>query len=159
MNVRLHHRRFARRFGRDRRGAAQIEFVLSILTVMFVLFGIWECVMVVYTLNVLSDAAKEGVRYAIVHGSRSVIPSGPGNTAAVESVVRDWAKASFRDVSSTTMTVTVSYLYTDPVTRVQTVENIPGSIVTVNVSCQFLPYTAVPIKPILNTVSAGVITF
>lgn len=70
-------RRLERWLGREE-GQGQIEFVLSILTIMFTIFWTWEVVLAVYTYNVLSDAAKEGVRYAIVHGSNNVYCSGPG---------------------------------------------------------------------------------
>src|SRR5260370_27981377 len=53
--------RSARR-ARGDRGAAQIEFALTILTIVFVMFWMWELVMMTYTMNVLSDSAKEGVR-------------------------------------------------------------------------------------------------
>ena len=58
------------------RGAVEIEFVLSILTVLFTMFWMWEVVMAVYTYSVISDAAREGVRYAIVHGLKNQNCSG-----------------------------------------------------------------------------------
>jgi len=94
-----------------------VEFLLSILLVMFVIFWTFEMAMMIYTYNVLADAAKEGVRYAIVHGSENGISSGPSsgmgsncatNVSAVQTVVINYAKASFHDVSA--MTVTVCYL-------------------------------------------------
>lgn len=88
------------------RGQAQVEFVLSILFVMLLIFGMFEVIMLLYTYNVLADAAKEGVRYAIVRGADSTAPC-PGCTPSVTSVVTSWAKASFHDISG--MTVTVSY--------------------------------------------------
>jgi len=57
------------------RGSAQIEFILTFFTIMFVLFGVIEIAMAVYAMNVLGDAAREGVRYGIVHGE--------GNTNSV----------------------------------------------------------------------------
>ena len=60
------------------RGQAQVEFILSILFVMLFTFGMLEMVLLVYTYNVLADSAKEGVRYAIVHGTHSATCSGPG---------------------------------------------------------------------------------
>ena len=60
------------------RGQAQLEFVLSILFVMLFTFGMLEMVMLVYTYNVLADSAKEGVRYAIAHGTDNATCSGPG---------------------------------------------------------------------------------
>lgn len=106
-----------KRVGRDRpwrseRGQAQVEFVLSITFVLLLIFGIFEMIMLLYTYNVLADATKEGVRYAIVNGSDSANASnGSGcstsSPAAVITQVRNYAKTSFHDVSG--MTVNVCY--------------------------------------------------
>jgi Flp pilus assembly protein TadG len=59
------------------KGQATVEFALTIVFVMVLILGSLELIVLVYTYTVLADAAKEGVRYAIVHGSRNAIPSGP----------------------------------------------------------------------------------
>ena len=56
---------------REDKGQAQVEFVLSIFLVLLTLLGIFELTMFIYTYSVLSDAAKEGVRYAIVQIGRA----------------------------------------------------------------------------------------
>ena len=61
-------RKFPKRHN-SQRGQTLIEFAFSFLMVVFIVFWTFELVMAVYTYAVLSDAAKEGVRYAIVHGS------------------------------------------------------------------------------------------
>ena len=101
-----------------------VEFVMTFLVVAFVFFLLFECSMWIYTFNVMSDAAKAGVRYAIVHGSRvtSGSQSGPStcaspcvaicdadaNAAAVITEVNNWA--SFSAYSTTGMNVSVCYL-------------------------------------------------
>ena len=89
-------------------GQAQLEFVLSILFVLLLIFGIFEMIMLVYTYNVLADSAKEGVRYAIVHGADSTAPCPSACSPSVKSVVASYAQYSFHDVSG--MTVNVNYL-------------------------------------------------
>ncbi len=101
-----------RRFCRDTSGQAQVEFVLTILFVLLLIFGIFELIMLVYTYNVLADSAKEGVRYAIVHGSASAMPStgsGCSTTAPTDvmNVVTNYAQLSFHNITG--MTVTVCY--------------------------------------------------
>src|SRR5215510_524660 len=49
-------------------GQAMIELLLSILVLLIVVVGIIEMIGLIYTYTVLADAAKEGVRYAVVHG-------------------------------------------------------------------------------------------
>ena len=143
---------------RGTRGAVQIEFVLSFLTIMFVIFGIWELIMVVYTMNVLSAAAKEGVRYAIVHGGGNANCSGPNPPVTctnpdppannVINSVKDWARYSFHDISALTVTVT----YPDSTSEA------PGRV-RVQVVYTFIPFTALPIRPTLRGVSEGRIVY
>ena len=98
--------------GSDDAGQAQVEFILSIVFLLVLIFGMFEITMLIYTYNVLADSAKEGVRYAIVHGSGNSNGSGPGcsdaSGANVQTVVENYAKYSFHDISG--MTVTPSYL-------------------------------------------------
>ncbi len=107
---------------REPRGQTQVEFVLSILFVLLLIFGIIEMILFIHTYNVLADAAKEGVRYAIVHGcdldstscSGTCVfpPPSPASCSDasadnVKAWARGYAKASFHDTSA--MTVAVNY--------------------------------------------------
>lgn len=110
-------RSFRRRFSREQSGQAQVEFIFSIIFLMIFIAGIIEIIMLVYTYNVLADSAKEGVRYAIVHGTENTSScSGPGagsvtcsdSTAAnVSTAVTTYAK--FSGHSTASMTVTTTY--------------------------------------------------
>jgi len=95
-------------------GQAQVEFVLSILFLLLLIFGIFELIMLLYTYNVVADSAKEGVRYAIVLGSDSTngtttsgSSSCSGSPTGVYGRVCNYAATCFHDISG--MTVTVSY--------------------------------------------------
>lgn len=63
--------------GRNGRGQAVTEFALVIPIFLLVLYGIIEFGRYVYTVQVVNNAAREGARYAIVHGAKSLSPSGP----------------------------------------------------------------------------------
>jgi Flp pilus assembly protein TadG len=71
------HHRFSPRSCPATRGQAQVEFALVIVFVMVFILSILEMLLLIHTYSVLANAAKEGVRYAIVHGSRNSVPSGP----------------------------------------------------------------------------------
>jgi hypothetical protein len=71
------HHRFFPRSHRATRGQAQVEFILVTVFLMIFILSIFELLVMIHTYNVLADAAKEGVRYAIVHGTRNKTPSGP----------------------------------------------------------------------------------
>ena len=68
-----------RRDGRRQRsrGQALSEFALIAPIFFFTLFAIIEFGRAVYTIQMLNNAAREGARYAIVHGAASTSPSGP----------------------------------------------------------------------------------
>lgn len=115
---------FERRRRRSQRGASIVEFSLTIITVIFVFFLLFEFSLWVYCYNVMSDAAKAGVRYAIVHGSKaadgyrsgpdtpgSVLTSCTASSANVDSVVGEVEKwASFSAYPTASISVTVCYM-------------------------------------------------
>lgn len=134
-------------------GQAQVEFALSIMVVLLVVFFSWELLMAMYTASVMANAAKEGVRYAIVHGSNSTLCSGPNASnpcandpsgAEVVNTVKDYAKASLHDVSAISVTVT----YPDGT-------NEPPSRVAVTVTYSYVPYINLPFTPTMTTKAAG----
>lgn len=148
----------SRAFKADARGAVQIEFVLSILTIMFVIFAMWELIMIVHTMNVLSDSAKEGVRYAIVHGAHNQNCSGPNpppectspdlTASNVVNRVKEYAKYSLHDITAIAVTVT----YPDSSIAAP-------SRVRVEVAYDFIPYTVLNYRPTLRAVAEGRIVF
>src|SRR5258708_12382083 len=62
---------------RSDRGQAQVEFALVVIFLFLLVLGILEMLFFMHTYNVLADSAKEGVRYAIVHGANNSYPVGP----------------------------------------------------------------------------------
>ncbi len=116
-------------FRKNAQGQATVEFVLTALFLILLIFAIIELMLMIHSYNVLADSAKEGLRYAIVHGSNSGCPSGPSTAPDIDGpaappgtdpgcvssvpssglygVVRTYAQYSFHDTSA--MTVTVDY--------------------------------------------------
>lgn len=85
----------------NQRGAAQIEFVLTFMLVMLVLFFIFELCMIVYAYTALAGAANEGLRYAIVHGA----PAGCATdtttlTANTKTHVVEYARLSLQRITA-----------------------------------------------------------
>ena len=56
---------------KDKAGQAIVEFALVFTFVMVLVIGMLETIFLMYNYNTLTDAAKEGVRYAVVHASSS----------------------------------------------------------------------------------------
>jgi Flp pilus assembly protein TadG len=105
---------FARRRAAREEGQATLEMLVSLTVVFSLVFWLFELCMFTYTCSVLNDAAQEGVRYAMMHGTDSSLCSGPDTTCTnqspysnVQAVVTTAASASLHNLSA--MTVTVNY--------------------------------------------------
>jgi hypothetical protein len=111
-------------------------------------------VILVYT--TVANAARAGVRYAVVHGGSrasgtgSANASGPsGNPAQVLTVVNDFASAGLLTISR--LVVTVTY---------PGGSNSPGQLVSVTVSYPYDPLTTwLPFRVNLGSTTQGVISF
>lgn len=134
-----------------------VEFMLSLMVIMLFVLFCFEMLMIMWTYNLLADAAKEGVRYAIVNGSEAGSPSGPStgtssdcstNVSAVQNVVNQFASLSFHDMSA--MTVNVCYLDGN---------NAPPNRVQVTVSYAYKPYFNLPLTPTIFAGAQGRIVF
>ena len=114
-----------KRFLKDERGNAMVEFAVVAALIFFpIVFGIIEFGRLVWARNMVSAAAREGVRYAIVHGSESgaiadsaaVATYVAGRTAmAPIAVTTAWSDAA--KAAGDTVTVTVKYTYA-PVVKI-----------------------------------------
>ena len=141
---------------REQDGSSLIEFAISIWTVLLLVFFIFEFCMTIYTYSVLANAAREGVRYAVVHGSDTSLCSGPGSGcsdssgANITAVVNGFASVSFHDLRA--MTVTPSW--PDGSSK-------PSSRVLVTISYAYIPYLALPgfTAPTMNVTAEGRIVF
>lgn len=121
-----------------------VEFaIVSALVFIPIVFGIIEFGRVVWAKNMVTAAAREGVRYAIVHGSQS---GSTADSAAVANyvvartnlapiVVRPSWSAVGEDPGDT-VTVTVQYTYT-PIVRVP---GMPASKTVAGTSKQIIAY-------------------
>ena len=115
---------------RSQEGQATIEFALSAVFLVMLIVGCVEIVVMVYTYTVLADAAKEGVRYAIVHGTGvgAANCSGPGNAsvtctdstgANVKAAVTNYAALSFHTIGSGSVGVSYPDSHSEAPDRVQ----------------------------------------
>ena len=123
-------------------GQALVEFALMVVFLMLLIVGFIELIGFGYTYNVLADSAKEGVRYAIVHGTGSTNCSGPGSAAAtppitcpdttgtnVKNSVTSYALYSLHN--TTAMNVTTTYVDSS---------SAPPSRIRVTVSYLYQPF-------------------
>ena len=134
---------------RPRRGQALMEFAIGLMVLLMLVFGIVDLGRAVFAYNTISHCAREGTRYAVVHGSESTLPIGPqANNAQLESWVRRYALG----LDASRLTVTSNWV--DPT---GVVTNGPGATVTVNVRYNFQPATLFFVPLPLQSRSSGVI--
>lgn len=89
----------------DNDGQSLVEFALVLPIVLLIITGLFDTARAVWQENTLAYAAREGTRYAIVHGSGypdTALIAWPNNTAQVQSVVR----AAAVGVANITVTAT-----------------------------------------------------
>lgn len=116
---------------------------------LMLLIGVVEMCRMVLVFNTLSDGARIGTRYAIVHGSNNSI-----STSQIQSVVRSFLTG----VNTSNVTVTTDY--PDPVGTATSGCTKPGCRVTVTTSYPYDPFTSYfAISVNLGSTSQGVITF
>jgi Flp pilus assembly protein TadG len=138
------------------RGQSLVEFsVVALLTVLMLLFVV-EMGRMVLVSTTVANAARAGVRYAIVHGSTRATgttvnsASGPGNNPAqVLTAVTNFASAG--PLTTSLLIVTVTY---------PGGSNAPGQSVNVSVVYPYDPLTTYFSKTVrLGSTAQGVIVF
>jgi Flp pilus assembly protein TadG len=125
-----------------------VEFMLVIIFLLILFVSILQTILLLHAYNTLADAAKEGIRYAIVHGTGNSNCSGPGKPSAsppvvctdltgqnVQTVVTNFAAVSFQNVTASD--VTVDY---NPNSANVAACNVPGCLVRVTVSYPYQPF-------------------
>jgi len=111
-------------YGRED-GSILVETALVFMLMITMVLGIIELSVMAYTLSVLEDAAREGVRYASVHGVDSASCSGPSigcadsSSANVVSDITAYASGFSGLIGGMSVTVTYPDGKSTPTSRVQ----------------------------------------
>jgi len=146
-------------------GQAGMEFLFTVLFVMLFVLGFLELVLLIFSYNVLADSAKEGVRFAIVHGTASTKCNGPGDPAdatvtcdntkaGVKTAVTTYANHSGQSIPNANITVT----YANPAGGAACSK--PGCSVEVQVAHVYRPFFGLGWPNVtMHATSAGVVTF
>lgn len=129
---------------------------MSVWTLFLLTFLIFEFCMTIYTYSVLGNAAREGVRYAIVHGTDSSTCSGPSSGCGdstgsnIKTVVTGYAAVSFHDISKMTVTPSWPDGASTPTSRVKVTINYP-----------YVAYLSLPgfVSPTMQVTAEGRIVF
>jgi Flp pilus assembly protein TadG len=130
-------RRTRSRFFREQ-GASIVEMALSMLILLAILFGLIVMCLALYTYHFVSDAAREGSRYAIVHGS-ACVNAGVSCTVTTDQIQTYVQDLGFPGIVPSAMTVTTiyaAYPAGGTCTPSATCNN-PGNLATVTVKYNF----------------------
>jgi Flp pilus assembly protein TadG len=136
---------------RDDTGNALVEMAASCVLLIIMFFGVFEFGLASYTYHYVSDAAREGARFAMVRGSTSCINTpNLGTCNATATQISDYVtNLGYPGINATAnMTVTVSWLKattTTGGTNTTTTwasckggcSNLPGNMVNVVVAYRF----------------------
>jgi Flp pilus assembly protein TadG len=121
-------------------GSNIVEMALVSSALLAVLFGIVEISLALYTYNYVSDAAREGTRYAIVRGSSCSVLTNCGVTSAqIQTYVQNLGYPGLNPANTTITTTWLSPSATTPVTWTAcgSTCNAPGDAVQVKVTYSF----------------------
>lgn len=134
----------------DDTGSALVEMAASCVLLIAMFFGVFEFGLASYTYHYVSDAAREGARFAMVRGSTSCINTPSlGTCNATATQISDYVKnLGYPGINASAyMTVTVSWLTATTVTGGTNTTttwatctgtcNLPGNMVNVVVSYAF----------------------
>ena len=136
-------------------GQSLVEFSIVGLMVCILLLATLEVSRLVLAYTTVANAARAGLRYAVVHGSSRTGagidgPSGPGaNPPEVLTVITDFAGAG--SLSRSGLLITVAY---------PGGSNAPGQLVTVTAVYVYDPLTTfIPFGARLGSTTQGVIAY
>jgi Flp pilus assembly protein TadG len=139
------------------RGQSLVEFALCVVLLVALLLGVVEFGRMVLLYTTVSNAARVGTRYAIVHGSDSGAASGPADDDATAiGVVKNFAQVG--GLNTANLTVHVNYYSSGGVSPSC---NTPGCWVKVTATYPYDPLMSYFQLPAINLSSSseGVITF
>ena len=138
---------------RSSEGGTLVEFSLTVLMLLMLMFGVVEMGRLVLVYTTIANSARAGARYAIVHGGD--LTSGASSSTdqtAVKTVVKNFASAGTLQLADSNITVTYP----------NSNSNLAGSTVTVTVVYTYTPmlgYFNTLLNVSLGSTSQGVITF
>jgi Flp pilus assembly protein TadG len=149
-------------------GSAIVEMGISCGILFAMFFGVFEIALASYTSHYVADAAREGARFAIVRGSQSCtntssrLPNCGASTDTIKAYVKG---VQYPGIQTSNMTVNVSYLTATQSFATGSLQttwatctsscNVPGNMVTVQVSYPFVLMLPLVPKETINVSSTS----
>ena len=156
----------------SRRGQALVEFAMVTLVLLMLIFGVIEIGRILLVYTTVTDAARQGARYAITHGTPPAGPSTTGTATntdvgnmqtAVQAVVKSFLAAGTVNVNSAGLTIATTFPNMSCAGATPSSAcsgTTPGNLVQVTVSYPYdLLISYYPINVTVAGTSQGVITW
>jgi len=94
---------------REQRGQSLVETAISLSVLMTLVFVFIEICLAFYSFGVISEEAREGSRYASLHGSTCVTASSVSCTATATALNTYVSKLGYPNLAGGTMTVNTTF--------------------------------------------------
>ncbi len=107
-NFRARHFPWLRR-ALGQQGTAMVEMAFASVILLTMLFGVMEMCLALYTYHFISEAAREGTRYAIVRGSSCANPPMTPCPASPDDIQSYVETLGFPGIDPAAMTVSTTY--------------------------------------------------
>jgi len=143
----------------SRRGAAIVEFAVVSLTLLLMVFALFEFCRMGLVYTDLSNASRVAVRYAITHGvDRSQACSSGAGCGSTDGTA---TAANICGASGVLTTYAIGLLDTSKLVCTSSgLGGAVGTLVRINVSYAYDPwFNVLPLKVTLSSTSQGVITY
>jgi Flp pilus assembly protein TadG len=95
--------------GGEERGQSLVEFAITFSILMGFVFAFIEVCLAFYTLCMISESAREGSRYAAMHGSACQTAASASCTASAAAINTYVAQLGYPNLGSGTMTVNTTF--------------------------------------------------
>jgi Flp pilus assembly protein TadG len=139
----------ARRGAGGEEGSALVEFALTVPILLTFFFGLIEVSVALYMHQVLSECAREGTRYAMVHGSTCLNSAGSSCTVTAAQVNSFVSGLTWPNLGGAPMVVSTTF---------PDGNQSPGSRVQVYVTYAF-PYRVPFVPPTTLNMSSTSVTY
>jgi Flp pilus assembly protein TadG len=90
-------------------GSSLVEFAVSIPVLLTFFFGLIQVCIATYTRGEISESAREGTRYAMVHGSSCLTASSASCTLNAQAINTYVSSGLWPNIGGGTMTVNTTY--------------------------------------------------
>ena len=140
-------------------GAAAVEMALSITALLMVIVGAMKMCLAVYSYHYTSEAAREGVRWAIVRGSTCGTTYASACPATKDDISTYIKTLGYPALNPSNLTVTTTYagFPTGVICTPSSNCNNPGNLITITVQYSFplsIPFRTSKTLTMTSTASA-----